>query len=220
MDYQIVNSRTILAKFAAMYFVKTPFYLKTVYPSLIWDIKKKNTLYLTFDDGPIPVVTEEILNILRSYNASATFFCIGENISQNLNIFEKVLKEEHAIGNHTYRHLNGWKTDLETYVEDVRLCDLKFSTPLFRPPYGRIGFQQIQELKKQYKIIMWDVLSGDFDTDADASKCAKNVIDNAVEGSIIVFHDSLKAKDRVLKSLPLVLEHFSKEGYIFDKMDN
>lgn len=202
-----------------MYFVKTPFYLKTVYPSLIWDIKKKNTLYLTFDDGPIPVVTEEILNMLRSYNASATFFCIGENINQNKNIFENLKKDGHAIGNHTYHHLNGWKTDLDKYIEDVRLCDNEFSTPLFRPPYGRIGFQQIQELKKQYKIIMWDVLSGDFDVDADAARCTKNVVDNSVEGSIIVFHDSLKAKDRVLKSLPLVLEHFSKMGYSFDKLE-
>lgn len=202
-----------------MYFVKTPFYLKTVYPSLIWDIKKKNTLYLTFDDGPIPVVTEEILNMLRSYNASATFFCIGENINQNKNIFENLKKDGHAIGNHTYHHLNGWKTDLDKYIEDVRLCDNEFSTPLFRPPYGRIGFQQIQQLKKQYKIIMWDVLSGDFDVDADAAKCTKNVIENSVEGSIIVFHDSLKAKDRVLKSLPLVLEHFSKMGYGFDKLE-
>ncbi|MBK7037618.1 MAG: polysaccharide deacetylase family protein [Bacteroidetes bacterium] len=202
-----------------MYFVKTPFYLKTVYPSLIWDIKKKNTLYLSFDDGPIPVVTEEILNMLRAYNASATFFCIGENIRQNKNIFEKLKIDGHAIGNHTYHHLNGWKTDLEKYVEDVKLCDAEYSTPLFRPPYGRIGYQQIQELKKQYKIIMWDVLSGDFDTELDATKCTKNVIENAVDGSIVVFHDSLKAKDRVLKSLPLVLEHFSKEGFVFDKME-
>lgn len=209
----------ILAKFAAMYFVKTPFYLKTVYPSLIWDMKKQNTLYLTFDDGPIPVVTEEILNMLKSYNASATFFCIGENIRQNKNIFERILTDGHAIGNHTYHHLNGWKTDLETYVEDVRLCDLEYSTPLFRPPYGRIGFQQIQELKKQYRIIMWDVLSGDFDQDADVAKCTKNVIENTVDGSIIVFHDSLKAKDRVLKTLPLVLEHFSKAGYLFEKLE-
>ena len=209
----------ILAKFASMYFVKTPFYLKTVYPSLIWDIKKKNTLYLSFDDGPIPFVTEEILNMLRAYNASATFFCIGENIRQNRNIFEKLKIDGHAIGNHTFHHLNGWKTDLEKYVEDVKLCNAEYSTQLVRPPYGRIGYQQIQELKKHYKIIMWDVLSGDFDTELDATKCTKNVIENAVDGSIVVFHDSVKAKDRVLKSLPLVLEHFSKEGFVFDKME-
>ncbi|MFI5171003.1 MAG: polysaccharide deacetylase family protein [Chitinophagales bacterium] len=199
-----------------MYFVKTPWYLKSVYPSLIWEIKKENTLYLTFDDGPIPYVTEEILNILKDYNAGATFFCIGENVQLHRNIFNRIVDEGHQTGNHTYHHYNGWKTENKIYVDDVMQCELEVPGNLFRPPYGRISYQQIQELKKNFRIVMWDVLSGDFDTAIDAEKCQKNVVDNAVSGSIVVFHDSLKAKDRVLKSLPVVLEHFSERGFKFD----
>ena len=202
-----------------MYFVKTPWYLKSIYPSLVWDIKKENTIYLTFDDGPIPYVTEEILNILKHYNAAATFFCIGENVIRNKNIFNRIIAEGHLTGNHTFHHRNGWKTENNLYYEDVLKCKNEFASKLFRPPYGRISYQQIQELKKIYKIIMWDVLSGDFDNDIDSEKCSKNVIENADEGSIVVFHDSEKAKDRVLKSLPVVLDHFSKRGYKFEKIE-
>lgn len=199
-----------------MYFVKTPWYLKSVYPSLIWDIKKEKTLYFTFDDGPIPYVTEEILNILKDFNANATFFCIGENVVGNKNIFNRIIDEGHSTGNHTYHHQNGWKTENNLYIDDVLQCENEFKSNLFRPPYGRITYNQIQEIKKNYRIIMWDVLSGDFDTDIDADKCSSNVIDNAGEGSIIVFHDSEKAKERVLKTLPEVLDHFSKLGYKFE----
>ncbi len=201
-----------------MYFVKTPFYLKSVYPSLIWDIKTENTLYLTFDDGPIPGVTEEILQILDDFKVQATFFCIGENVKQNPAIYKRIIDENHAVGNHTYNHLNGWKSEHDQYVNDVKDCAELVSSTLFRPPYGRIGFQQIQDLKKHYKIIMWDVLSGDFDTEIDAEKCIKNVLDNVSSGSIIVFHDSLKAKDRVLKSLPVVLEKLLQQRYHFEKI--
>lgn len=199
-----------------MYFVKTPWYLKTVYPSLIWDIKKQHTLFLTFDDGPIPYVTEEILKMLDSYHAKATFFVIGENVLKHRHIYEKILEANHSIGNHTMRHLNGWKTNDETYYEDTKQCDELIHSKLFRPPYGRIAYHQIQQLKKQYAIYMWDVLSGDFDTDIDAKQCTKNIVDHAEEGSIIVFHDSLKAKERVLSTLPEVLEHFSKKGFKFE----
>lgn len=198
-----------------MYFVKTPWYLKSVYPSLVWDMKKQNTIYLTFDDGPVPVVTEEILHMLSDYNAKATFFVIGENVQKHRSIYEKILEEGHAVGNHTMHHVNGWKTENEKYYEDVLQCDVLIHAEKFRPPYGRIGYSQIQHLKKNFTIYMWDVLSGDFDTTLDAAQCTEHVIQNTTEGSIIVFHDSVKAQERVLPALPKVLEHFSKQNFTF-----
>jgi peptidoglycan-N-acetylglucosamine deacetylase len=203
-----------------MYFVKTPAYLKTIYPSLLWDIKKEDTLYLTFDDGPIPEITEHILDMLQAYNAKATFFCIGENVKNNEHIFNRIKHDGHTVGNHTFHHLSGWKTDTEVYLDDISACDALVQSKLFRPPYGRIGYSQIQQLKKDYKIIMWDVLSGDFDSHITAEQCTKNVIDHATHGSIIVFHDSIKARDRVLKSLPVVLEHFSQKGFVFEPIEH
>lgn len=198
-----------------MYFVKTPWYLKTVYPSLVWDMPGNNTLYLTFDDGPVPGVTDVILDILRDSGAKATFFCIGDNIRKHPELFHRILSEGHAVGNHTYHHVNGWRTDLQAYVHDVHMCDTWISSGLFRPPYGRIGFQQIQELKKQYNIVMWDVLSGDFDTELTAADCMRNVFEHAADGSIIVFHDSEKAADRVLPALTPILQHYAEKGFTF-----
>jgi peptidoglycan/xylan/chitin deacetylase (PgdA/CDA1 family) len=201
-----------------MYFVKTPWYLKSVYPSLTWEIKKQNTIYLTFDDGPIPQVTEEVLRILSDYHVKATFFVIGENALKHRNIYEKILEQGHSTGNHTMHHINGWKTEHEEYYKDVMLCDEIVHSKIFRPPYGRISYNQIQRLKKDFSIYMWDVLSGDFDETLNAEQCAENVIQNATEGSIIVFHDSEKAKEKVLFSLPTVLEYFSKKGFSFETL--
>ncbi len=198
-----------------MYFVKTPWYLKSLYPSLIWDIPSPSTIYLTFDDGPVPGVTDQVLKILDDYHVRATFFCIGDNVRKHPELFETISKKGHVTGNHTFHHLNGWKTENEEYYRDVKLCDDVVHAKLFRPPYGRIGYHQIQELKKNYKIIMWDVLSGDFDSEVDIEQCAKNVISNTTDGSIIVFHDSEKAKEKILNSLPIVLKHFTEKGYTF-----
>ena len=199
-----------------MYFVKTPWYLKTVYPSLVWDIPKSKTVYLTFDDGPVPGVTDKVLDILSAYQIKATFFCIGDNVVKHNNLFLRIQNEGHAIGNHTFHHLNGWKTENAIYVNDVFACAEKVETQLFRPPYGRIGFNQIQELKKHFTIVMWDVLSGDFDTTIDADACYQNVVNNVDDGSVIVFHDSLKALDRVLPSLPKVIDTLLEQGYHFE----
>ena len=198
-----------------MYFVKTPWYLKSVYPSLVWDLPKTDTLYLTFDDGPVPGVTDIILDILAGYQAKATFFCIGDNIRKHPDLFRRISQEGHAIGNHTYHHVNGWRTDLNTYLDEVVNCEALVQTKLFRPPYGRISFQQIQELKKEFSIVMWDVLSGDFDTTLHADTCVQHVVEHAVGGSIVVFHDSLKASERVLPALPAVLKHFADKGFLF-----
>ena len=201
-----------------MYLIKTPFWLRAFYPRLTWKIPtKKKVIYLTFDDGPHPEATPFVLEILKKYNAKATFFCIGNNVLKHSNIYESILQAGHAVGNHTYDHLNGWKTETSLYLENIKDAANLIDGTLFRPPYGRITKRQIKALKQSAflpnQIIMWDVLSGDFDISLTGETCARNVIQNTVPGSIIVFHDSQKAWDRMTIALPLVLEYFSQLGY-------
>lgn len=206
-----------------MYLVKSPLLLKWFYPSLVWNkSRSEKIVYLTFDDGPIPNVTTFVLNTLKNYNIKATFFCIGDNISKHPEVFEQIKKDGHAIGNHTFNHLNGWQTDDKTYVDNFLKCQQLTQTHLFRPPYGRIKKSQVRSLKSKVeslelglKIIMWDVLSGDFDTNLSPEKCLQNVINNTENGSIIVFHDSLKAFDRLAYALPKTIEHLLAKGYKF-----
>ncbi|QEK50234.1 polysaccharide deacetylase family protein [Pedobacter aquae] len=203
-----------------MYLVKTPWLLKKFYPqNLIWNKSRdKKIIYLTFDDGPIPIVTPFVLEILKKFNAKATFFCIGDNIAKHEDIFFQLKADGHAIGNHTYNHLNGWKSDNEIYLHNILKCQELTQTNLFRPPYGRIKKSQIKNLEskiKNQKIIMWDVLSGDFDTQLSSEKCLKNVCKHATNGSIVVFHDSLKAFDRLKYTLPKALEFWQSKGYEF-----
>jgi peptidoglycan/xylan/chitin deacetylase (PgdA/CDA1 family) len=205
-----------------MYLFKSPLLLKKLYPQLIWDIKQdKPCIYLTFDDGPIPIVTPFVLNILKQYNAKATFFCIGDNVRKHPDIFDQVKNEGHAIGNHTYNHLRGWETDDEVYIKNTLKADELLHTKLFRPPYGRIRKSQIKLLKNAIpgvKIIMWDVLSGDFDIDLDPDKCLKSVLKYTKSGSIVVFHDSLKAFNRLEYALPRAMEAWSKAGFEFSPL--
>ena len=202
-----------------MYLVKTPRLLKRLYSQLIWNKSRTNhCIYLTFDDGPIPIVTPFVLNILKQYDAKATFFCIGDNVNKHPEVFELVKNYGHSIGNHTYNHLKGWKTDDKTYLDNFLKTDELLQTNLFRPPYGRIKKSQIKLLKQAkpgLNIIMWDVLSGDFDTNLEPEKCLQNVLKYTKNGSIIVFHDSLKAYDRLEYVLPRAMEEWSKEGYVF-----
>src|SRR5258708_11465232 len=202
-----------------MSLVKTPCLLKNLYPPLIWNkSRKSHCIYLTFDDGPIPIVTPFVLNILKQYNAKATFFCIGDNVRKHPDIFEEVKKDGHAIGNHTYNHLKGWKTEDNTYLENFIKTDNLLHTNLFRPPYGRIKRSQVKLLKKAkpgLEIIMWSVLSGDFDVKLKPEKCLDNVLKNTRGGDIVLFHDSLKAKERMEYALPRAMEVWSREGYSF-----
>lgn len=214
-----------------MYTVRPPFFLKWIYPKLLWNKSStEKIVYLTFDDGPIPNVTEFVLNTLKNFQIKATFFCIGDNIQKHPEIFELIKKAGHAVGNHTFNHLKGWDTNDATYIANFWKCQALTNTNLFRPPYGRIKKSQIRELAKswqlmakdkvkpehsQQQIVMWDVLSGDFDAGISGEQCYQNVIRNTRNGSIIVFHDSLKAWDRLEYALPKSIAYLLEKGYQF-----
>src|SRR5690606_29450184 len=203
-----------------MYLVKSPFFLKKYYSNFVWKIPTaEKIIYLTFDDGPTPEITEWTLATLKTFNAKATFFCVGSNVAKHPEIFQKIICDEHAIGNHTHHHLNGWHTDKEAYFRNIKKCEEVVKSNLFRPPYGRIKKSQYELIKEDYKVIMWDVLSGDFDPKTSPEKCLSNVINNTTEGSVVVFHDSLKAADNLKFTLPKVLEYFTEKGYRFEKLE-
>lgn len=200
-----------------MYLVKTPFWLRLCYRSLIWRKPvKSNRIFLTFDDGPIPIVTPFVLKTLKEYGAKATFFCIGDNIKKHPEVFSQLQEDGHLIGNHTFNHLQGWKTPDEDYVSNMLKCHKLINSEYFRPPHGRIRYSQIKKLRAifpELKIVMWDVLSGDFDVNLDPQRCLENVIKHTAPGSIIVFHDSLKAFDRLQHTLPRALSYWRDKGY-------
>ena len=205
-----------------MYLTRSPFWLQWFYPTLTWHKnRKEKIIYLTFDDGPIPVVTPYVLNTLKKFNAQATFFCIGENIDKYPEIFSEVISEGHTVGNHTHSHLKGWNTRVDDYLNNIRKCSEFTGSLLFRPPYGRIEKSQITAINKQFpetEIVMWDILSGDFDQTISAQTCISNVLKNVRNGSIIVFHDSIKAFGRLEQSLPIILEKLSAQGFVFRKL--
>ncbi|WP_367772213.1 polysaccharide deacetylase family protein [Flavobacterium sp. WC2421] len=202
----------------SFYWIKTHSIIKKLFSKYIWDLPNtENKIYLTFDDGPTPEITKWVLAELKKHSVKATFFCIGKNIETNPAIFNQIINEGHAIGNHTFDHLKGWKTTTETYIHNVSLCADSISNfkkgkiTLFRPPYGKIKSNQAKILKAQgYKIIMWDVLSADFDQAITKEKCLENVISNMKSGSIIVFHDSIKAFDNLKYTLPKVLDYIAE----------
>jgi peptidoglycan/xylan/chitin deacetylase (PgdA/CDA1 family) len=210
-----------------MYFIKAPWWLKRFYSSFTWKIPtKEKVLYLTFDDGPHETATPFILEELKKYNAKATFFCIGKNVVSYPSIYKRILDEGHKAGNHTFNHLNGWKTDDTTYISNIVQTAELVESNLFRPPYGRIKKFQSKLLMRRedpqrplFKIIMWDVLSGDFDIKLSPQQCLDNVLKYTEKGSIIVFHDSTKAWSRMSYALPRVLAHFNKEGYVFKTLE-
>lgn len=206
-----------------MYFAKTYWWLKALYPAFIWNkSREEKVLYITFDDGPHETATPFVLNLLNQYNAKATFFCIGKNVVQFPNIYKQIILEGHAVGNHTQHHLNGWKTNTVSYINNINTASLHIKSNLFRPPYGRIKRAQANKLLKNmhspYSIIMWDVLSGDFDQEITPEQCLNKVLKYTENGSIIVFHDSEKAWERMSYALPKIVEHFSKLGYQFKSL--
>lgn len=202
-----------------MYLVKTPWWLRMAYPGLVWGIRgKEKAIYLTFDDGPHETATPFVLDQLKQYHAKATFFCIGKNVLAHPGIYQRILDEGHAVGNHTQHHVNGWKVTDELYTKDFAEAATHIQSNLFRPPYGRIRRSQQKKLRvvnSRLRTIMWDVLSGDFDPTLTGEACLGYVLYHTRPGSIIVFHDSTKAWGRMQYALPKVLAHFSREGYRF-----
>ncbi len=212
-----------------MYFIRPPFYIKAIYPSALWRVKTKEpSLFLTFDDGPIPEVTPKVLQILKEFDVKATFFCVGDNIKKHPDVFAQLVESGHRIGNHTFNHINGWHYPLDAYIENVMKCEKAIleksnldvyakNDKLFRPPYGRISMTQLKALKNEnYQVVLWDVLSGDFDPRVTKEECWKNVLKYTRNGSVIVFHDSVKASPNMLYTLPKTIEHYLNKGYSFD----
>lgn len=194
-----------------------------MFSNFTWDLPNTDKkIYLTFDDGPTPEITDWVLNQLQKYNAKATFFCIGDNIRKYPEIFSKIINEEHSAGNHTFNHLNGWKTSTTEYLENTKLCEASISNPkskIFRPPYGKLKLTQSKKIRQLgYKIIMWDVLSADFDRTISPEKCLENVLKNTVSGSVIIFHDSVNAFPNLEYALPETLKYLSEKGFVFDKI--
>lgn len=193
-------------------FYKTPAIIQSVFSAIEWKVPSlEQELYLTFDDGPTPEVTAWVLNLLKSYNAKATFFCLGKNIEQEKALFERILAEGHSIGNHSYQHLKGRTCSNKKYFEDIEHARKIIPSKLFRPPYGSLRFSQYLHLKKKYKIVMWDLLSYDFDIDLNIEESIRHLKNKAKKGSIIVFHDSEKAFPQLKVMLPKLLAHWSKD---------
>jgi peptidoglycan/xylan/chitin deacetylase (PgdA/CDA1 family) len=194
-----------------------------LFPRYIWRIKTtEKKIYLTFDDGPIPEVTEWVLEQLALFNAKGTFFCVGENIIKHPEILKKIINDGHLVANHTQNHLKGWKTENDLYLNNFHLCEKSIESikkekyNLFRPPYGQLKRKQADEILRTHKILMWSVLTKDYDANFDEVQCLKNAIKKTRNGSIVLFHDSLKAKKNLRYVLPKYLEHFSKKGYKFE----
>ena len=201
-----------------MYFVRTPTFVQRIWSNFTWRDGEETldpVIYLTFDDGPIPEVTPWVLRELAKFDAKATFFCVGENAERNADILQEIIAQGHSIGNHTHNHLNGWTTNHLPYIRNVRRCSKVIDSALFRPPYGRLSPRKAQYLQRHYRIVMWDVLSGDFDQDLSPEACLSNVLNNVRPGSIVVFHDSLKSEKNLRYTLPKVLKVLSSRGYKF-----
>lgn len=202
-----------------MYIVKTPEMLQPLVNDLLWSMHTfEKEVFLTFDDGPTPGVTEQTLDLLKAYNAKATFFCLGKNVEAHPSLFKRLLDEGHTVGNHTYDHPNGRKTEHFTYLRNVAKGKAHIQSSYFRPPYGQITRAQVNALKGKYRIVMWDIITGDFDKKIGEEQCVRNVLNNVKEGSIIVFHDSIKAAPRMLPALARVLESLQEQGYSFSPL--
>lgn len=202
--------------------------LSGLFPSITFRVRTgEKKIFLTFDDGPVPEATPEVLDLLSDAGAKATFFCIGQNIQKHPKIFQRIISEGHMAGNHTFNHLNGWRTSRKSYLDNAEECRDKMiaengklvSFSLFRPPYGKLKPAQYFAIRKQYKIVMWDVLTRDWEENRSPDSCFQRIKFKVVPGSIIVFHDSIKAKTRMIPALQMTLKHFSELGYSFESLE-
>lgn len=203
-----------------MYLVKTPRLLKRFFPNFVWSIPPgdQKAVYLTFDDGPDPIVTDWVLKTLKEWNAHATFFCLGNKVEKHPELVKQLRMEGHTVGNHSYSHPNGWETDYLQFFHNIRKGARLVNSDLFRPPYGKLLPGQSKFLLRHYRIIMWDVLSGDFDPNITAQECLKNVLKNAKDGSIIVFHDTARAFEKLEYVLPKILEYYTENNFRFNAL--
>jgi peptidoglycan-N-acetylglucosamine deacetylase len=203
-----------------MYFAKIPRIIQWAFRGFVWRIEEpENTVYLTFDDGPIPEVTPWVLDMLADHGVKATFFCVGENVARYPDLYARILLEGHAVGNHTHRHISGWEVTSAQYLADIEACAQHVDSKLFRPPYGRVTFDSARKLRRLgYQIVLWDVLSCDFDAKLTGAECAKLVLKHTEPGSIIVFHDSVKAWPRLEVALPVVLGELKDRGVRFERL--
>jgi peptidoglycan/xylan/chitin deacetylase (PgdA/CDA1 family) len=200
---------------------RIPHLFPILFPNFLWrSDPHNNAIYLTFDDGPHPRITEDVCDLLKGYNAKATFFCVGDNVQKYPETLKMILELGHSVGNHTYHHLNGWKTHTETYINDIQKCASLLSSTLFRPPYGRITPKQYQLLKLKYKVVMWDILTRDYDPNLNVKHALKTCTNNMKPGSILVFHDSEKAQKNLLTMLPHILEYGKQNGFTFQSLAN
>lgn len=196
--------------------VRPPQLLRGFYKGSVWRMDKTEPyIYLTFDDGPIPEVTPWVLDVLKLYDVKATFFCVGDNIDKNTQLFNRIINEGHQVGNHTYNHLKGWNETHANYIDNIEKCQVLTKTYLFRPPYGRIKKKQYNSISNTYKVVFWDVLSYDYDKLVSPKTCLHNSLKYTRNGSIIVFHDSLKSYENLKYVLPQYIEHFLKLNYKF-----
>jgi peptidoglycan/xylan/chitin deacetylase (PgdA/CDA1 family) len=199
-----------------MYFHKTPRIIRAIAQAFTWRIpEEEKAVYLTFDDGPTPIITEKTLAILATYHAKATFFCIGKNVVNHPQILQAIQDQGHHIGNHTFQHLDGWKTGYAQYIRNALQAKKMIPSTLFRPPYGHITRTQTKALEKHFQLIMWDVLAGDFDPKMSVERCIEKVVSSVQPGSIVVFHDSMKASPVMLQALPIILNELQNQGYQF-----
>lgn len=205
-----------------MYSIRTPFFLRLFYPNAVWRVPTRNKeMFLTFDDGPTPGVTEKVLEILDQHNAKAVFFCIASKALEHPELVTEILKRGHRVGNHSWSHPDGWKVSAAEYLSDVKVAEdclrgIPGTEPeFFRPPYGHISRHLLGRLCTNHKVIMWDVMPGDFDERKTSDRCLSQAIAKSRQGSILVFHDSLKAESRLLPLLPKFLAHFVGQGFNF-----
>ena len=200
--------------------IKPPQIIRKLFPSFIWNFPdEKDGIFLTFDDGPRPEVTPWVLDLLDKYNAKATFFCIGKNVEMFPELFEEVKRRGHAVGNHSYSHVKGWGMHTGDYVRDIDIAGDMIRSNLFRPPYARIGTNQARVLGERYKIIMWDIISRDYNQALSGDACARNVIPHLEPGAIIVFHDSIKCSRNLFEALPQVLEAIKAKGLVCKRIE-
>ncbi|GIV27197.1 MAG: polysaccharide deacetylase [Bacteroidia bacterium] len=205
-----------------MFFLQTPVLLyQKLFPEAIFQLKHPNQIALTFDDGPIPEVTEFILDVLKSYQIPATFFCVGHNIIKHKKIFDRILNDGHSVGNHTFSHINGWKCSLNRYLGDVNQFEKIYSTSFFRPPYGKIKKSQYNELlKRNYKIVFWSIISYDYHSKMTENKCKKLLENQTTGGQIVLFHDSIKSFRLISKILPQYIEFCHSLNLTFVPLKN